>query len=110
MAKKKPAAAPEAPAAPAPEAPAAPVVPVSDRARPVFYCLPERFDGDRRWRPALIVNDLFADGSIANLSVFLDGANDLRDGKAILGGPVYGLILSVSSAKQGDGPGNWKVA
>lgn len=81
-------------------------------ARILHYHLPPRFDGDVRWRPAFVVNE-FGNG-LVNLTVFLDGLNDAQDqadADAIEAcGTVQSgfLFLSVGSAQEGTGPGEWR--
>ena len=78
--------------------------------RIVHYLLPSEF-GHEAWRPAIVVNGPW-DGRV-NLSVMLDGANDLGSSEKVealnqvgtLTGP--GPVLSVGSAREGVEPGCW---
>lgn len=77
--------------------------------RIVHYRLPDRYEGDNRWRPAMVVNSFDGTTHNANLTVFLDGLNDVRDANLIESvGLRVGLFLSVGSASEGEKPGNWR--
>lgn len=73
--------------------------------RIVQYRLPARWEGDERWRPAIMVNVF---GKLANLSVFLDGMNDLDDKELDKLGVIRGSILSVGSRHEGETPDCWR--
>ena len=77
--------------------------------RIVQYRLPDRYEGDPtpRWRPAVVTNPF---GKLANMTVFLDGMNDLNPGDPLVGhrGIVVGALLCVGSASQGTEPGDWR--
>ena len=81
--------------------------------RIVHYKLPLRHDGDPgQWRPAMVTS-VHGDGDLANLTVFLDACNDVRqideESFAQLGIEVLDdAHASVGSAEEGDKQGNWR--
>lgn len=80
--------------------------------RVVHFRLPDRYPGDERWRPAVIVNVF---GNLVNLTVFLDGLNDARDQDDMRllqdAGVFCGMhsrVASVGSRAEGTDDGCWR--
>lgn len=81
--------------------------------RVVHYRLPDRYEGDERWRPAIVVQSF---GACANLTVILDGANDgltPEDRKALAGCACHAVgigpkLLHPTSVGEGTSPGTFR--
>jgi hypothetical protein len=82
--------------------------------RTLHYRLPEPPGStSERWRPATVVNDFGPDVPHVNLTVLLDGINDLRHPEDVAalhnaGCAIEGVLLCVGSAVEGTAPGCWR--
>lgn len=86
--------------------------------RIVHYKLPVAYGPDS-WRPAIITQVFeggYASGYGSNLTVFLDGANDMRYPEHVQALSDQGCVVdnqsagcgSVTSAEEGTEPGSWR--